>query len=233
MLIKTESVISHLPRIGWGVVAALVLAGCGGGSGSADATSAQTAPPASDPAPPAPPVAPTISGTPVSSVNSGTKYTFTPSAKDPSGKSLTFNVQNKPAWASFDAASGTLSGTPDAASVGNYGNIVISVSNGAASASLPTFSITVSEVANGSATVSWVIPTQNVDGSPVTNLAGFHVYYGTAADSMTQMAQIANAGVATYVISNLSPATWYFGVKAYTSTGAESAISNVASKTIR
>jgi hypothetical protein len=35
------------------------------------------------------------------------------------------------------------------------------------------------------------------------------------------------------MISNLSTATWYFGVTAYTSSGAESTISNIASKTVQ
>jgi len=48
----------------------------------------------------------------------------------------------------------------------------------------------------------------------------------------SQTIQVANPGIATYVVSGLSSGTWYFSVKAYTSSGAESANSTVVSKTI-
>ena len=35
-------------------------------------------------------------------------------------------------------------------------------------------------VAVGSATLSWTPPTQNMDGTPLTNLAGYRVYWGTS-----------------------------------------------------
>jgi hypothetical protein len=46
------------------------------------------------------------------------------------------------------------------------------------------------------------------------------------------MVEIPNAGVTTAMVENLSPATWHFGVKAYTTEGVESSFSNIASKTI-
>lgn len=76
-------------------------------------------------------------------------------------------------------------------------------------------------------------PTQNSDGSPLTNLAGFKIFYGTASNALNQVAQITNPGLTTYVIGNLSPATWYFSVKAFNSAGTESDFSSIASKTIQ
>ena len=175
---------------------------------------------------------PTISGSPTTSLNSGTAYSFQPTASDPDGNALTFSIQSKPAWASFSTSTGRLSGTPAAADVGSYSNIVISVSDGSASASLPAFAISVTQVANGTATITWTPPTQNTDGSSLTNLAGYRLYYGTNSASLTQTVQIANAGASSYVVDNLSPATWYFAVKAYNSSGAESDLSVLASKTI-
>src|SRR6185295_12827691 len=131
----------------------------------------------------------------------------------------------KPPWASFSTSTGRLSGTPAAADVGSYSNIVISVSDGSASASLPAFAISVTQVANGSATITWTPPTQNTDGSSLTNLAGYRLYYGTNSSSLTQTVQIANAGASSYVVEDLSPATWFFAVKAYNSSGAESDLS--------
>lgn len=90
--------------------------------------------------------APLISGTPASSVQQGASYRFAPTASDADGDSLTFSIQNKPAWASFDVATGVLAGTPGNANVGTSSNIVISVSDGSAVSSLPAFSITVINV---------------------------------------------------------------------------------------
>jgi len=175
---------------------------------------------------------PTISGTPATSANAGTAYTFTPTASDPNGNALTFSIQNAPSWASFNTQSGNLSGTPGSSDAGTYSNIIISVSDGTSSASLSAFSIIVTEVANGSATVSWNAPTQNTDGSALTNLAGFNIYYGTSATNLGQSVQIASPGLTTYALGNLAPGTWYFAVNAYTAAGAESALSSIASKTI-
>jgi len=175
---------------------------------------------------------PTISGIPATSANAGTAYTFTPTASDPNGNALTFSIQNAPSWASFNTQSGNLSGTPGSSDAGTYSNIIISVSDGTSSASLSAFSIIVTQVANGGATVSWNAPTQNTDGSALTNLAGFNIYYGTSATTLSQSVQIASPGLTTYALGNLAPGTWYFAVNAYTAAGAESALSSIASKTI-
>lgn len=175
---------------------------------------------------------PTISGTPTPSLNAGTAYSFQPAAADPDGNALTFSIQNKPAWATFSTATGALSGTPSAADVGTYSNIMISVNDGSASAALPAFSITVTQVSNGSANVRWTPPTANTDGSPLTDLAGFRIHYGTNSASLAQTIQITNVSLSTYLVENLSPATWYFAVTAVNGGGEESAYSNVASKTI-
>ncbi len=91
--------------------------------------------------------APVISGTPASSVTQDVAYSFTPSASDPyTGSVLTFSISNKPGWATFDTATGALTGTPGNSDVGSHSGIVISVSDGALSTALPTFSITVVNV---------------------------------------------------------------------------------------
>ena len=177
--------------------------------------------------------APVISGTPSSSVNAGDAYTFAPAASDADGDPLTFSIANKPAWATFNATTGRLSGVPTAAQVGSYSNVAITVSDGKAAAKLAPFAIAVVQVSSGNASLSWTPPTQNTDGSALTNLAGYRIYYGTSANSMTQVVQVANAGMTSYVLENLSPATYYFSLKAYNSGGAESAQSNVVSKSVQ
>jgi hypothetical protein len=176
--------------------------------------------------------APTISGAPSTSASAGTAYSFTPTTTDPSGNTLTFSVQNLPAWAAFNAQTGAVSGTPGAGDVGTYANIVISVSDGSLSASLAPFGITVTQGGSGTATLAWDAPTENTNGTPLTNLAGFHIYYGTSAVHLNQMVQISNSGVTSYVVSSLTSGTWYFSINAYTEAGIESAVSNVASLTI-
>jgi Putative Ig domain len=179
-------------------------------------------------------IAPTIDGKPVVTVKTGGAYIFTPAASDANGDALTFSVQNKPSWASFNSSSGQLSGTPGGAAVGTFANIVISVSDGKATTSLPSFSIVVTQPgsATGSAALSWTPPTENTDGSAITNLAGYRIYYGTDSNSLSQSVKIDTAGVASYVVTDLSPATWFFAVRAFNSANVESAASNVASKTI-
>lgn len=175
---------------------------------------------------------PTITGTPATSVNAGVAYSFQPTGSDPDGDTLTYSIQNPPSWATFSTSTGKLSGTPTVAQAGAYSNIIIKVSDGTASAALAAFSITVAQPTNGSATLSWTPPTQNTDGSSLTNLAGFRIQYGASSSALNQTIEVANPGLATYVVTGLNSGTWYFAVKAYSSNGAESAQSNVASKTI-
>ena len=175
---------------------------------------------------------PTISGAPATTVNANVAYNFQPTAADPDGDALTFSIQNRPSWATFNTSTGRLSGTPTTAQAGGYSNIIISVSDGTASASLPAFSITVAQPTNGSATVSWTAPTQNTDGSALTNLAGFRIVYGASASALNQTVELSNPSLSTYTISGLTSGTWYFAVKAYNTVGGESAQSPTASKTI-
>src|SRR5581483_2849230 len=103
----------------------------------------------------------------------------------------TFSIANKPSWATFSTSSGALSGSPTSANVGTYNSILISVSDGVSSASLPSFGISVVASTSGSATVKWTAPTLNTDGSALTNLAGYYVKYGTSPTSLTGSVQIA------------------------------------------
>jgi hypothetical protein len=179
-----------------------------------------------------PPDTTTISGQPATSINVGAAYSFIPTAGDSNGYPLTFSIQNAPSWATFSTATGQLFGTPTSTYAGTYSNIIISATDGVTSASLAPFSITVNQISNGMATVNWTPPLYNTDGSTLTDLAGYHVYYGTASNSLTQNVQITNVGTVSYTLSNLTSGTWYFGVSAYDSGGIESSLSNVASKTI-
>lgn len=181
----------------------------------------------------APNKAPTISGVPQGTVTTGSAYTFRPTATDGDDDTLLFSIANRPAWVSFNSATGQLSGTPTSASAGTYSNIVITVSDGKASAKLAPFSITVLDVRSGAAALSWEPPTTHTDGSTLTTLAGYRIVYGASPTQLTQTIQLANAGLSAYVVENLAPGTYYFAVRAYTSRGAESVNSNVVPKIVR
>jgi len=84
----------------------------------------------------------------------GSAYSFKPTASDSAGHTLSYSIRNKPVWASFSIANGTLSGTPGSSRAGSYSGIVISATDGLASAALPTFSITVSPAVASTATLS-------------------------------------------------------------------------------
>jgi hypothetical protein len=84
----------------------------------------------------------------------------------------------------------------------------------------------------GAATVEWLAPLTATDGSTLTNLAGYRIYYGTDVTRMTSRIEVKNAGVLSYVVEGLKPATYYFAVTAINVHGQESARSNAGRKII-
>jgi hypothetical protein len=195
----------------------------------------------------------TISGTPSTAVEATRYYGFQSWATDTDHRTVTYSIANKPSWATFDTRYGHLYGIPAAANVGTYSNIVISASDGVSQASLPAFSIKVTgtgtsggsgstggsgssggtTTTTGAATVNWSPPTENTNGSTITNLAGYTIQYGTNKSDLTSSVKLTNPGLTSYVIENLAAGTYYFGVMAYNSAGATSAVSSIVSKTIK
>lgn len=175
---------------------------------------------------------PVISGTPATTVMVDSAFNFQPTVSGSDEPTLAFSIENKPSWANFDATTGALTGTPSAADVGSYTNILITVTNGVAIASLPAFSLTVAQTASGSVTLSWVAPETNTNGTPVTNLAGYRIYYGTSSTALTQSVTVAGPGMTNYVIDNLAPGTWYFSIASYNSNGVDSIPTAIVSVTI-
>ena len=176
--------------------------------------------------------APQITGTPDTNVTVGQNYLFTPTASDVDGDQLTYSIQNRPGWGQFNTSTGALSGSPQSGDVGSYANITISVSDGSLTNSLTGFAITVNQISTGSATLSWIPPTENDDGTPLTDLAGYKIYYGTTPGSYPNQITINNPGIASYVVDNLTSNTWYFVSTSFNSTGVESPFSNVATRTV-
>ena len=176
--------------------------------------------------------APTISGNPPAAIKVGEAYSFTPTASDPDGDTLTFSIQNEPNWAEFSTTTGRISGTPTLGNVGSYTSIQISVSDGQATTSMSSFSIDVTQVATASATLSWTAPIQNEDGSGLEDLAGFKIYYGKSSGNYSNSIRIDNPSVTTYLVENLSPDTYYFAATAFNASGVESRFSGEAIKAL-
>ena len=84
---------------------------------------------------------PTIAGSPKTTTNIYDAYQFIPTVSDIDNDTLTFSIKNKPAWTEFNTTTGVLHGTSTVE--GNYTNIIISVSDGIESVSLPSFDIEV------------------------------------------------------------------------------------------
>ena len=99
-------------------------------------------------------------------------------------------------------------------------------------ASTPAAPATPTSPATGSATLTWTEPTKNTDGTPVTDLAGYHIYYGTTEGAWTSTITVLEATETSYVVSGLAPGTYYFAVVAFNADGDDSPQSNIASKTI-
>lgn len=81
-------------------------------------------------------------------------------------------------------------------------------------------------------TLNWTPPTENMDGTALTNLSGYDIHYGTSSGNYTRSISVSNPGIATYVVDDLTPGTYYFSVAAVNSAGTESPMSGEVSATV-
>ena len=176
--------------------------------------------------------APSISGTPAVDAVVDSPYAFSPTATDPDGNTLSFSINNRPSWATFNLTSGRLSGTPLAGDVGTYSDIRITVSDGEITATLAPFTISVTQVTLGTITLSWTPPTQNTDGSTLTDRKGYRIDYGTAPGNYPNRVIMDNPGLSMLVVDNLLPGTYYVVLTAINLQDIESDYSNMAQKTL-
>ena len=154
--------------------------------------------------------------------------------------SVAYNGSVTLSWSSSDAdsctASGDWSGSKSVTGSESVSGLIADSSftlecSGAGGTISRQVQISVSpEVSNGTATLSWQPPTENTDNTPLEDLAGFRIYYGTESGNYSESVDV-GAGVTEYVVENLSSGTWYFVVTAYNSLGIESAPSDEVSKT--
>jgi hypothetical protein len=206
--------------------------GSTGGSGSTGSSSGTTTPTNH---------APVISGSPAGTVVAGSAYSFQPSASDADGNTLGFSISNKPSWASFSATTGKLSGTPGTGNVGTYGNIVIKVSDGTASASLPAFSIQVAaaptqSATTGTITLKWKAPVARADGTPLSlaDIDGYRIHYGKSTGNYPNQVDVPDGTAQSVTLTDVPlGATYYIVLSTYDVDGRESGYSAVVSKNLQ
>ncbi|MCK5294431.1 MAG: cadherin-like domain-containing protein, partial [Arcobacteraceae bacterium] len=134
---------------------------------------------------------PIISGIPATTIAENSRYIFSPTASDGDKDKLTFSIDNKPTWATFNTATGLLSGTPSYENAGSYTNIIISVTDDIDIVSLSSFYITVSNT-NRKPTILSTIFTANenqtyvgtIQSSDADNNTLTYTLTGTDADSL-------------------------------------------------
>ena len=126
-----------------------------------------------------PNTAPQISGQPAGQIIAGDNYRFAPVSSDAEANTLTFSVSNLPGWASFDAATGELSGTPAPELAADYTDIRIRVSDGEFSNELAPFTIQVKAR-------TYPVIFADAEGQPLTN---GNTRHGQAATAPTAPAR--------------------------------------------
>jgi hypothetical protein len=229
LAMRTKNNLVFLPLLAALLAVTLLAAGCDDDvSPVSAANAASTAQDSSASAP----ASVRLSGTPAASVTVGSAYKFQPTVS--TGGTIKFSVQGQPAWMVFNSATGALTGTPTTSEEGSTTPITITGSNGTSSASIGPFIVQVKAAAatSGSAALYWIAPTENTNGSPITNLAGYHIYYGTSAKALTTTITVDGGSTTNYTVTGLSAGTYYFSVVAYNTEGVDSENSNLESKTI-
>ena len=179
--------------------------------------------------------APVISGSPAKSVLAGSSYSFTPTASDANGDTLSFSIRNIPGWASFSQRTGRLSGTPGNSDAGTYGNIVIAVSDGQDTVALPAFSINVTAVqgtTSGGFTLNWTAPTTRADGAPLSlaDIDGYRIYYGNSSRNYTATLDVPDGSAQSASVTGIPAGVYYLVMTTYDNAGLESQYSPEISK---
>jgi hypothetical protein len=167
-----------------------------------------------------------IYGAPAPLIYAGSTYLFQPQSLAVGPLPVHFEIANAPSWATFQGFDGSLRGQPSAADSGVYPNISIAISDGFSRVTLPPFSIVVRDPNIPEILVlTWQAPTENVDGSPLTDLLGYYVYAGSSPNNLQQIAYV-DSSTPTYALSSF----WgldYFAIVAVSSSGELSQTSSV------
>jgi hypothetical protein len=118
------------------------------------------------------------------------------------------------------------------AAAGQTFSLAISSASGATFGNPIEATISIRQSAAGEVSLSWAAPTQNTDGSLLTDLAGYYIYYGAGGGQAMQILQLSGPGATSVILPGLSQGIWYFAAMAYNSSGATSGMSSIVSATI-
>lgn len=94
---------------------------------------------------------------------------------------------------------------------------------------------------SNSATLSWEAPITNTDVTPLTDLAGYKIYFGSTSGNYSETIDaedalcedIGDKTECSYTLQNLNSGEYFFAVTAYDTSGNESNYSNAVSKEIQ
>ena len=128
--------------------------------------------------------------------------------------------------ATSSASTGSTSATAPTTVADQAGSTTSGSSTSGSTTSPPTSG------ASSSVTFSWVPPTDNSNGTPLTNLAGYKIHYGKSSQDYTEVVALNNPSLNRYVLDSLPSGTYYFAITAYNSAGVESALSGEISTTL-
>jgi len=92
---------------------------------------------------------------------------------------------------------------------------------------------TPADMGQRSVALAWSAPRTNDDGSALTDLAGYRIYYGSHSGSYGAFVTLNDPAASSYHLGGLAPGTWYIVVKAVNRAGAQSIASPEVSKTIQ
>ena len=170
-----------------------------------------------------------VAGSPPTTVQVGAKYQYVPSVAGAGKNALSYDITNKPAWATFTATTGEVSGSPSAADVGTTPGVEIGVSDGTSRATVGPFNIRVTPASSnpppgGALTIAGTPPATVVAGQAysftptVTNSSGAALTFSignrpvwaafnTATGQLSGTPAAANEGTFANIILSVKSAT--------------------------
>lgn len=156
------------------------------------------------------------------------EITFTATAEDTEDGDLSTSI----VWSSnLDGSLGTGAEIKSQLSNGSH-QITATITDANNSSASATINLLIKPT-YGNASLSWIAPTTNSDGSDLTDLDGFIIYYGDSEDNLNQSIIINDSNTLTKLITNLTvDKTYYFAVVSVNSEGVESDRSEIVSKYI-
>ena len=80
--------------------------------------------------------------------------------------------------------------------------------------------------------LTWTAPDDNADGTPLVDLTGYKIRYGTSSGNYSQTVTVSNSSLNRFVVDNLGAGTYYFTISAYNHSGTESQLSGEVSTSL-